>query len=36
MRRMTAFGAAAVLALALAPGSALAQEDMSDECRATT
>ena len=31
MRRMTAIGAAAVLALALAPGSALAQEDTSDD-----
>ena len=31
MRRITTFGAAAVLALALAPASALAQEDMSDE-----
>ena len=29
--RKTAIGAAAVLALALAPGSALAQEDMSDD-----
>ena len=31
MRRTTTIGAAAVLALALAPASALAQEDMSDE-----
>ena len=31
MRRTTAIGAAAVLALALAPGSALAQEDTSDD-----
>ncbi len=31
MRRTTAIGAAAVLALALAPGSALAQEEMSDD-----
>ena len=31
MRRTTAIGAAAVLALALAPGSALAQEDASDD-----
>ncbi len=31
MRRMTTIGAAAVLALALAPASALAQDDMSDE-----
>ena len=31
MRRTTAIGAAAVLALALAPGSALAQDDMSGD-----
>ena len=31
MRRTTAIGAAAVLALALAPASALAQEEMSDD-----
>jgi hypothetical protein len=31
MRRMTAFGAAFVLALAFAPGSALAQDDASDD-----
>ena len=31
MRRITTIGASAVLALALAPASALAQEDMSDE-----
>ena len=31
MRRMTTFGAAALLALALAPGSALAQDDASDD-----
>ena len=31
MRRTTAIGAAAVLALALAPGSALAQEETSDD-----
>ena len=31
MRRMTTIGAAAVLALALAPGSALAQDDTSDD-----
>ena len=31
MRRMTTIGAAALLALALAPGSALAQEDASDD-----
>ena len=31
MRRMTTIGAAAMLALALAPSGALAQEGMSDE-----
>jgi hypothetical protein len=31
MRRMTTIGAAALLALALAPGSALAQDDSSDD-----